>query len=108
MKKGAAAALVASARQLADDVDRLAFAPPVTHVYNPLRYAWEPHHRYLERYGDAPGRVVLVGMNPGPFGMARMFQSFSAAEGRPTVGVFRSLEEARAWVRNLPQKDGSR
>jgi len=71
LKKGAAAALVASARQLADDVDRLAFAPPVTHVYNPLRYAWEPHHRYLERYGDAPGRVVLVGMNPGPFGMAQ-------------------------------------
>jgi len=68
---GVAAALVASSRRLADDVDRLSFAPPVTHVYNPLRYAWEPHRRYLERYGDATERTVLVGMNPGPFGMAQ-------------------------------------
>jgi hypothetical protein len=54
------------------------------------------------------GPVAFISTSPGPFGMARMFQSFSAAEGRPTVGVFRSLDEARAWVRNLPQKDGSR
>jgi single-strand selective monofunctional uracil DNA glycosylase len=63
--------LVASSAQLADDVDRLSFAAPVTHVYNPLRYAWEPHRRYLERFGEGTGRVVLVGMNPGPFGMAQ-------------------------------------
>jgi single-strand selective monofunctional uracil DNA glycosylase len=65
------AALVASARRLAADVDRLQFAPPVTHVYDPLQYAWEPHRRYLERYGGKAGRAVLVGMNPGPFGMAQ-------------------------------------
>ncbi|HEV8239703.1 MAG TPA: uracil-DNA glycosylase family protein [Thermoanaerobaculia bacterium] len=67
----AAPRLVAAAKRLADDVDRLAFAPPVTHVYNPLRYAWAPYRRYLERFGGARGRVVLVGMNPGPFGMAQ-------------------------------------
>ena len=66
----AAPRLVAAAKKLADDVDRLTFAPPVTHVYNPLRYAWTPYRRYLERFGNARGRVVLVGMNPGPFGMA--------------------------------------
>ena len=64
-------ALVAIARRLADEVDRIAFAPPVTHVYNPLRYAWEPYRRYLERFGTGRGRTVLVGMNPGPFGMAQ-------------------------------------
>jgi hypothetical protein len=53
------------------------------------------------------GPVAFISTNPGPFGMARMFQSFSAAEGRPTVGVFRSLEEARAWVRSLPPKGAS-
>lgn len=67
----AAPRLVAAAKKLADDVDRLSFAPPVTHVYNPLRYAWAPYRRYLERFGNARGRVVLVGMNPGPFGMAQ-------------------------------------
>ena len=67
----AAPRLVAAAKRLADDVDRLTFAPPVTHVYNPLRYAWAPYRRYLERFGSTRGRVVLVGMNPGPFGMAQ-------------------------------------
>ena len=60
-----------AARALADDVDALRFAPPVTHVYNPLRYAAEAHREYLRRYGAGPKRVVLLGMNPGPFGMAQ-------------------------------------
>ncbi len=63
--------LVRISRKLADDVDRLTFAKPVTHVYNPLRYARAPHERYLERHGGAEGRVVLLGMNPGPFGMVQ-------------------------------------
>ncbi len=67
----AAPRLVAIAAALADAVDEPTFAPPVTHVYNPLRYAWEPHRRYLERFGGARGRTVLLGMNPGPFGMAQ-------------------------------------
>jgi single-strand selective monofunctional uracil DNA glycosylase len=48
------------------------FAPPVTHVYNPLEYAWEPFGQYLERYVAGPeGRTLLLGMNPGPWGMAQ-------------------------------------
>ena len=47
------------------------FGPPTSHVYNPLVYARARHERYLERYGARTGRVVLVGMNPGPFGMAQ-------------------------------------
>lgn len=53
------------------------------------------------------GPLAFISTSPGPFGMARMFQAFSAAEGRQAVGVFRSLDEARAWVRSLPQKGGS-
>jgi len=62
-------ALVEISRRLAGEVDALEFAPPVACVYNPLDYAREPHERYLERYGRAPKEIVLVGMNPGPFGM---------------------------------------
>ena len=64
------AALVAISRRLARETGRLAFAPPVAHVYAPLDYAREPHERYLalaSRGIDA----LLVGMNPGPFGMAQ-------------------------------------
>ena len=56
---------------LARAVDTLAFAPPVTHVYNPLVYAREPASLYIERYGQHNREALLLGMNPGPFGMAQ-------------------------------------
>lgn len=61
--------LLAAARELADTLDALRFAPPVAHVYNPLQYAFAPYQAYVERYGATQKRVVLLGMNPGPFGM---------------------------------------
>jgi len=63
--------LVSVSRKLSARVSRLKFSAPVTHVYNPLEYARAPHERYLERFGAPPKEVVLVGMNPGPFGMAQ-------------------------------------
>jgi single-strand selective monofunctional uracil DNA glycosylase len=63
--------LVASAARLRAAVEELEFAPPVTHVYNPLAYAWSAHECYLRRYGTGRKRVLFLGMNPGPFGMAR-------------------------------------
>ena len=56
---------------LVQEVEGLRFGPPVSHVYNPLIYAAEPHRHYLHRYGKRPKEVVLVGMNPGPWGMAQ-------------------------------------
>lgn len=49
----------------------LRFGPPVTHVYQPLDYAWEGHRAWLEAYGTGPREVLLLGMNPGPWGMAQ-------------------------------------
>jgi single-strand selective monofunctional uracil DNA glycosylase len=74
------AKLLEIAERLGRDADRLAFAPPVTHVYNPLRYARRPHRLYLERFGARRGRVVLVGMNPGPWGMAQTGVPFGEVE----------------------------
>lgn len=64
--------LIASTRKLSKAVDKLRFEPPVTHVYNPLDYAWAPHESYLRRYGAGDNRTILLGMNPGPFGMAQV------------------------------------
>jgi single-strand selective monofunctional uracil DNA glycosylase len=58
-------------RRLSERVSRLRFAQPVAYTYNPLKYAWAPHEAYLERYGRGPKEVILLGMNPGPFGMAQ-------------------------------------
>ena len=63
--------LVETALALRAEVEALSFAPPVATVYDPLEYAWAPHREYLERYGKGPRDVVLLGMNPGPFGMAQ-------------------------------------
>ena len=64
-------ALVDAARELSARVERLDFAAPVSHRYNPLDYAWAPHEMYLRRYGANRKKVVFIGMNPGPFGMVQ-------------------------------------
>jgi single-strand selective monofunctional uracil DNA glycosylase len=66
-----AVALIAAARDLSARVDELTFAPPVSHIYNPLAYAWAPHELYLRRYAAGPRKIVFIGMNPGPFGMVQ-------------------------------------
>jgi single-strand selective monofunctional uracil DNA glycosylase len=67
----AGVSLVSISRELSRKVDELKFAAPVTHVYNPLSYAQKPHEQYLEVWGKGPKRALLLGMNPGPFGMAQ-------------------------------------
>jgi len=57
--------------ELSRKVDALTFKSPVTHVYNPLSYAWQAHKLFIEKYGSGEGRYVLMGMNPGPWGMAQ-------------------------------------
>lgn len=78
--------LIETTKSLRSAVSRLSFAPPVAAVYNPLEYAWEVHRCYLERFADGHCRVLLVGMNPGPFGMAQ-------------TGVpFGDVEMVRGWL----------
>jgi single-strand selective monofunctional uracil DNA glycosylase len=91
------AALWRAALRLAREVDALSFAAPVTHVYNPLRYAAPAHREYLRRYGSTRKRQLYVGMNPGPWGMAqtgvpfgqiaavRDWLGIAGAIGRPPV-----------------------
>jgi len=63
--------LVKASRALSRVVTALEFSEPVTHVYNPLQYAKRPHELYLSRFGSGSKEVVMVGMNPGPFGMGQ-------------------------------------
>jgi single-strand selective monofunctional uracil DNA glycosylase len=69
--KSRSEALVAAAAELRAAVEKLSFAPPVGHVYNPLDYAWPAHRAYLRKYGGTRKRVLFLGMNPGPFGMVQ-------------------------------------
>ncbi len=81
-------ALIAAAADLRDSVNRLSFAAPISHVYNPLDYAWGPHTTYLKRFGATKKRVILLGMNPGPFGMAQIGIPFGEiAAARDWMGI---------------------
>jgi single-strand selective monofunctional uracil DNA glycosylase len=87
------ARLIRAARALRDSVDRLRFGPPVSHVYNPLDYAWAAHELYLQRYATTRKRTVFLGMNPGPFGMAQTGVPFGeVAAVRDWLGLRADIE----------------
>ncbi|MGD9301261.1 MAG: uracil-DNA glycosylase family protein [Desulfobacterales bacterium] len=65
---------------LLDDLKPMRFGAPVTHVYNPLEYARKPYSQYCKRYGAPAKEIVLVGMNPGPWGMAQTGIPFGEIE----------------------------
>ena len=79
--------LYAIADYLVAELQLLHFGFPVTHVYNPLDYARAPYHLYLDLYSKRSIEVVLLGMNPGPWGMAQ-------------TGVpFGEVAAVREWLR---------
>ena len=62
---------IAIARWLAGKTDTLVFRSPTACTYNPLLYARRSHEAYLRRYARQDIEALLVGMNPGPLGMAQ-------------------------------------
>ena len=63
--------LTKAAKKLSEVVNSLSFGEPTSFIYNPLDYAWSIHQSYLELAGRTKKKVIFLGMNPGPFGMAQ-------------------------------------
>ena len=63
--------LIKLEQDLCQNLSSLKFSFPVTHVYNPLTYAKETHEDYVRKYCKSGQKVLFLGMNPGPFGMAQ-------------------------------------
>lgn len=82
---------------LVSDCADLAFAPPVTHVYQPLVYAREGWDQYCARFGHGRRDVLVVGMNPGPYGMAQVGVPFGE------VGFVRDWLGIRAPIQQPPR-----
>ena len=57
--------------RLCQALSHVMFGPPVTHIYNPLDYAMDPHKCYLQKYCQSKKDILFLGMNPGPYGMAQ-------------------------------------
>ena len=47
----------------------------LAHVTNPLNYAWEYHESYLSQYSDLGATTLMLGMNPGPYGICLLYTS---------------------------------
>ena len=65
------ARLLEAGEVLRDEVNGLTFEAPVDYIYNPLNYAWKAYEVYVKTYAPSRKKVVFLGMNPGPFGMAQ-------------------------------------
>lgn len=63
--------LLAAVDRLCADLAPLRFAAPVECVYNPLIYARAMHAAYIRRFAHQDIDALLLGMNPGPFGMTQ-------------------------------------
>jgi single-strand selective monofunctional uracil DNA glycosylase len=88
--------LIAAAQRLSAGVGKLKFGPPVTHVYNPLEYAWRAHELYLHRYSNGRKRAIFLGMNPGPFGMAQTGVPFGQIVAvRDWLGITAKIDRPR-------------
>ena len=68
----------------------------VAHATNPLNYAWPHHEQYLLKWGNRGGHTLLLGMNPGPWGMAQTGVPFGA------TGVAQSFLQIEARELKTP------
>ena len=65
-------------------------------TYHPLDYAWPAHEQWLQRFGGGRKRVVFLGMNPGPFGMAQTGVPFGeVAAVRDWLGITAPVAKPR-------------
>ena len=87
---------------LAAECDALRFGPKVRAVYNPLVYAARPHKKFLELAAAASGcagscppkKVIFLGMNPGPWGMAQTGVPFGEiAAVRDWLGIEEAVDK---------------
>ena len=80
--------LIRISQELSQAVGRLRFGGKVVYVYNPLEYARETYEQYLRLAARQPGVALLVGMNPGPFGMTQTGVPFGEVNAaRDFLGV---------------------
>jgi len=86
--------LIQATGSLSEKCSALSFSDPVAFVYNPLVYARRPHERYLSLYGRRKKKVLFVGMNPGPWGMAQTGVPFGEISAvRQWMGIHAGVDQ---------------
>ena len=85
------------AHALGQAAGQCTFASPVHHVYNPLDYAFAAHRQYLQLHCNVEAGILLVGMNPGPFGMVQTGVPFGEVSAvRDWLGIAGGIKPPRS------------
>jgi single-strand selective monofunctional uracil DNA glycosylase len=94
--------VLAAAEALRDATRAFEPAGRVAFAYHPLDYAWDVHRAFAARYGRGKKRALILGMNPGPWGMAQTGVPFGdAARVKGWLGLD---GEVRAPARAHPKR----
>ncbi len=77
-----------AALKMTEKLAEFKFGGIAAYVYNPIDYAGEPYRDYLEQYGNTEKKILFLGMNPGPWGMAQTGVPFGEiASVRDWLGI---------------------
>ena len=83
------------ARRLSRDLRGVKAGTAVACTYDPLDYGWSAHAAYLSLARARP-RALLLGMNPGPFGMVQTGVPFGEVEAARTfLGISSGVRAPR-------------
>ena len=94
MPDASSRSLIEASRELTCELKPLSFADPVSHVYLPTEYARKSHEAYLEKFGCGTKKVLMLGMNPGPWGMAQTGVPFGEIPAvRDWMGISTSVDK---------------
>ncbi|MDR2175837.1 MAG: hypothetical protein LBO82_07855 [Synergistaceae bacterium] len=93
--------------RMEDMTEKGVFASLGLRVYNPLTYAWKAFEEYVTRCGGAGAknrkRVLFLGMNPGPWGMAQTGVPFGEVTAvRDWLGITVSVGRPSGEHPNYP------
>lgn len=72
-----------------------------TLTFSPADVASLAENRAAENKRSSLGPLALVATTDEPFGISRMFKSYSDVNGRTRVGVFRDAPTAQRWLQSL-------
>lgn len=76
---------------LSRQLQSLSFHDPVHTIYDPLEYAAGVYYQFVHRFCQTPKAVLMLGMNPGPWGMAQT--------GVQTISYKKLLGSCIYWFR---------
>jgi len=103
--KAPGAALVRAASKLRDELAPLARrkGSGCAFVLCPLDYAWKNHEEYLRRHARTGIDALLIGMNPGPWGMGQTGVPFGdPGLVKEFLGIAGPVEQPRRFHERCP------